>query len=210
MEAVRVYIMLTIPMVWVCGNWTTGNMTDPDSLPSSDAGLPMDVVRNVPSPNARLVSEKAVEKHLENITSNNVTPRFHIGVTKRDISGYDDIVTQYKENENATGSGVGYSNSQSAITDDFDSNRTVEYIQVVGLCGYPPYNDRKACLEQNYFNDALGKCEMRWAKIIFGICTGLAAAAIICVNILIPVVVARCPDMRTHYDFIKGIVYVIL
>lgn len=77
-------------------------------------------------------------------------------------------------------------------------------IQSTVLCGYPPYNDRVACRKQNVSFDPLSKCESAWRRDIFGMAIVLFASAIICVNSLIPAVVVRNSDMRTHYDLIKG------
>lgn len=76
-----------------------------------------------------------------------------------------------------------------------------------GSCGLPVYNNRVACMSQDFFVDPIAKCEYEFGYILFTILVGVTAAAIVFVNSLILAVVVTNSKMRTPYCYIKGMLY---
>lgn len=75
---------------------------------------------------------------------------------------------------------------------------------IVGLCAFPPYNDRDACILRNYFSEPLSNCEKMWALLLFVCLVEILAIAIMVVNGLIVIIAIHDPKMRTQYYAIKG------
>nr|XP_039271235.1 uncharacterized protein LOC120345758 isoform X1 [Styela clava] len=75
---------------------------------------------------------------------------------------------------------------------------------IEGLCSYPIYNNRDACIGYlDYYTQHLSLCEYRGGVVVFAIFVASLGLTIILLNCLLPVVVWQRSDMRTQYDYIK-------
>lgn len=96
--------------------------------------------------------------------------------------------------------------TKSSITETETQNATGEqnYGYYSVLCGYPAICDRERCSELDKHLDPISECARQGGQEVFGIAIVLMAIMIIAGNSLLPIIVLRNRDMRTHHNIMKG------
>lgn len=81
---------------------------------------------------------------------------------------------------------------------------TIQYIVVYRMCGYPSICNHDVCKALDITSEPLEECEKRGAKAGFVFIVIILSLAIIFGNSLLPLVVWKNRELRTHHNLMKG------